>query len=111
MSLSQLDQHPALIVIDLQKGIVSFPLAHPSHEITGKAALLAKAFRERSFPVVLANVAGAAPGRTDISFNSAPPADWTDLVPELDAQPTDHKVTKTRWGAFHGTCLDKHLKD
>ena len=66
MPLSQLDKHPALIVIDLQKGIVRLPLAHPSHEVIGKAALLAKAFRARGFPVVLVNVAGGAPGRTDV---------------------------------------------
>jgi nicotinamidase-related amidase len=110
MPLSQLDQHPALIVIDLQKGIVRFPLAHPSHEISGKAALLAKAFRARGFPVVLVNVAGGAPGRTDVSHHFDPPADWADLIPELDQQPGDHTVTKTRWGAFHNTDLDAHLK-
>lgn len=111
MPLSQLDKHPALIVIDLQKGIVSLPLAHPSHEITGKAALLANAFRDRGYPVVLVNVAGGAPGRTDASLNFNPPADWTDLVPELNEQPSDHKITKMRWGAFHDTSLDKYLKD
>ena len=111
MSLSQLDKQPALIVIDLQKGIVNFPLAHPAREITGRAAVLASAFRDRGFPVVLVNVAGAAPGRTDASFQFDPPADWTDLIPELDAQRADHKVTKMQWGAFHNTDLEKYLKE
>jgi len=111
MPLSQLDKQPALIVIDLQKGIVSLPLAHSAHEITGKAASLANAFRDHGFPVVLVNVAGGAPGRTDTSHHFDPPADWADLVPELNEQPSDHKVTKIRWGAFHGTDLDEHLKD
>jgi len=110
MPLSQLDKQPALIVIDLQKGIVGLPLAHPSHEITGKAAQLADAFRGRGFPVVLVNVAGGAPGRTDLSHRFDPPADWADLVPELKEHPSDHKVTKMRWGAFHDTSLDEHLK-
>ena len=44
MPLSQLDPKPALIVIDLQKGILGLPTAHPSHEITGKSADLAGAF-------------------------------------------------------------------
>jgi len=33
------------------------------------------------------------------------------LVPELDAQPGDIRVTKTTWGAFHGTDLDGQLRD
>jgi nicotinamidase-related amidase len=111
MPLSQLDKKPALIVIDLQKGIVGLPTAHPSHEITGHSAALTRAFRQHSFPVVLVNVAGGAPGRTDVTHSFNPPADWADLVPELELQPNDHTVTKLRWGAFHETDLDQHLKD
>jgi nicotinamidase-related amidase len=111
MPLSQLDQKPALIVIDLQKGIVGLPTAHPAHEITEKSSAIARAFRHRGFPVVLVNVAGGAPGRTDLSHHFDPPADWAELVPELDRQPGDHVVTKLRWGAFHETGLDQHLKD
>jgi nicotinamidase-related amidase len=111
MPLSQLDKQVALIVIDLQKGIVSLPLAHSPQEITEKAAQLADAFRDQGFPVVLVNVAGGAPGRTDQSHNFDPPADWADLVPELKEHPNDHKVTKMRWGAFHNTGLNEHLKD
>jgi nicotinamidase-related amidase len=76
---------------------------------------MAAAFRRHGLPVVLVNVAGAAPGRTDAngSGRSAAdrPADWTELVAELDAQPEDHLVTKTRWGAFHGTPLDARLQE
>ena len=38
------------------------------------------------------------------------PADWTELVPELDRQPTDYLVTKQRVGAFIGTSLDENLR-
>ena len=82
MPLSKLDKKPVLIVIDLQKGIVSFPTAHPSHEIVGRSAALARAFRHRGFPVVLVNVAGGAPGRADMTHSFTPPADWTDRRPE-----------------------------
>jgi hypothetical protein len=34
MPLSQLDTTPALVVIDMQKGIVGLPLAHPAKDIT-----------------------------------------------------------------------------
>jgi nicotinamidase-related amidase len=111
MALTKLDDIAALVVIDLQKGIVAIPTAHPAAEIVRRAALLARAFRERRLPVVLVNVAGRAPGRTDaetpkFSF----PAEWTELVPELGRQPDDHLVTKRRVGAFLGTDLDDYLR-
>jgi nicotinamidase-related amidase len=65
MAVTQLDTAAALIVIDLQKGIVARPTVHPVSEIIGRSARLARAFRERGLPVVLVNVTGAAPGRTD----------------------------------------------
>ena len=66
MSLAKLDTTPALVVIDLQKGLVGLPTAHPAGEIVAQAARLARAFRARGLPVVLVNVAGRAPGRTEI---------------------------------------------
>lgn len=110
MPLSTIDSIAALVVIDMQKGIVALPTAHPASEITDHVAQLTRAFRDRGLPVVLVNVAGAAPGRTDAgahSFNL--PDDWAELIPELDRQPQDHTVTKMRWGAFQGTSLDEHL--
>ncbi|HWF03601.1 MAG TPA: isochorismatase family protein, partial [Candidatus Angelobacter sp.] len=62
MPLTQLDTTAALIVIDLQKGIVGIPTVHPSGEIVERSARLARAFRERGLPVVLVNVSGRAPG-------------------------------------------------
>jgi len=111
MPLTQLDTTAALIVIDLQKGIVGLPTVHPAGEIVGRAAQLARSFRERGLPVVLVNVTGRAPGRTDAGAPkfSFPP-DWTELVPELEQQPGDHLVTKQRVGAFIGTSLDDYLR-
>jgi nicotinamidase-related amidase len=111
MPLTKLDTTAALVVIDLQKGILGLPTVHPANEIIDRSAQLARAFRERGLPVVLVNVSGPAPGRTDagrpkFSF----PSDWTELVPELDQQPGDHIVTKQRWGAFLGTDLDDYLR-
>jgi nicotinamidase-related amidase len=111
MPLTELDDTCALIAIDLQKGIVGIPSVHPTGEIIARSAQLARAFRERGLPVVLVNVSGMAPGRTDsgrpkFSF----PPDWTELVPELEQHPGDHIVTKQRWGAFLGTALDDYLR-
>jgi len=111
MSLTRIDTASALIVIDLQKGIAGAPTVHPAAEIIARTAQLARAFRERGLAVVLVNVSGAAPGRTDAGPRKFPlTADWTELVPELDQQPGDHLVTKQRWGAFLGTSLDDYLR-
>jgi nicotinamidase-related amidase len=61
MPLTTIDPTPALVVIDLQRGIVSGPVAH----VVPQAAALANAFRRHDLPVVLVNVTGRAPGRTD----------------------------------------------
>jgi nicotinamidase-related amidase len=111
MALTTLDPKTALIVIDLQKGIVSFPTAHPAAEVVKQASTLADAFRRHGLPIVLVNVTGGAPGRTEQARNLGElPADWAELVPELNQQPTDHTLTKRTWGAFTHTDLDEHLK-
>jgi nicotinamidase-related amidase len=112
MTISPLDPKAALLVIDLQKGIVGMPVAHPIADIVNNAARLADAFRSRGLPVVLVNVDGTAPGRAEQSRRvSEFPAGWTDLVPELNRQPGDHLVTKRTWGAFTNTDLEKYLKE
>jgi nicotinamidase-related amidase len=111
--LTKLDDRCALIVIDLQKGIVAAPaLIHPPADIVNRAAELAPAFRHRHLPVVLVNVSGRPPGRTEagppkMSF----PPDWTELVPELEQQPGDLRITKQCPGAFTGSSLDEILRE
>jgi nicotinamidase-related amidase len=112
MPLTKLDANAALIVIDLQIGITSSPAVHPAAEIVDRAAQLARAFRLRGLPVVLVNVTGGAPGRTEIPRPaSTRPPDWAELVSELDPQPGDYLVSKQRWGAFLGTSLDDYLRE
>ncbi len=111
MPLTKLDDITALVLIDLQKGIVGMQMAHPAAQIVGRAVRLARAFREKQLPVVLVNVTGMAPGRTDTPRpNFAFPPDWAEIVPELERQPSDHVVTKRHPGAFHGTDLDSYLR-
>lgn len=110
MALTQVDSGAALIVIDLQKGVAGIAAAHPFSEIVARSAQLARAFRERGLPVVLVNVTGAAPGRTDVQRPKRElPADWSEFVPELERQPSDFIVSKQRVGAFIGTSLDEYL--
>jgi nicotinamidase-related amidase len=111
MAITTLDKTTALIVIDLQKGIVALPTAHPADQVIQHAYELADAFRQRGFPVILVNVAGAPPGRTEQVLSVAQrPEVWGDLVPELNRQPEDHTVTKRTWGAFTNTDLESRLK-
>ena len=111
MTVTTLDPNSALIVIDLQKGIVALPTAHSMDGVVRHAAALADAFRGHGLPVVLVNVAGGAPGRTEQPRSLREfPAGWTDLIPELNRQPQDHVVTKHTPGAFTNTDLDAHLK-
>ena len=111
MALTTLDPDTALIVVDLQKGLTGLPVIHPMGAILGRARALADAFRERGLPVVLMNVAGGAPGRTEQPRRALPRSEgWTDLVPELNRQPSDIVVTKRTWGAFASTDLEAKLK-
>ncbi|MEW1643846.1 isochorismatase family cysteine hydrolase [Streptomyces sp. NPDC091219] len=122
MPLTTIDPTAALVVVDLQKGIVSALTDTPVAGAVQQSARLAAEFRRHGLPVVLVNVTGRAPGRTDSparvrigtdgSANTlAPPAGWADLVDELDVQPTDHLITKRRRSAFHDTGLDTLLRD
>ena len=73
----------ALVVIDLQKGIASFPAApHDSKTVVSNAARLADAFRENKMPVFLVHVVSSEADRlnpiSDEQFQRrGPPAkDW-----------------------------------
>jgi nicotinamidase-related amidase len=112
MAVTKLDPKTALVVIDLQKGVVGLPSAHPMDKVVRLAREAIDAFRRHHLPIVLVNAAGIAPGRTDAQPPKLAdfPPDWVDLVPELNRQPGDHLVTKRTWGAFTNTGLDEHLK-
>ena len=111
MTVTTLDPKSALIVVDLQKGIVSLPTVHPMDGVVKQVGTLREAFRRHGLPVVLVNVAGGAPGRTEQPRGRRElPAGWTDLIPELNQQPQDHVVTKHTPGAFTNTGLEAHLR-
>lgn len=109
----------ALILIDLQKGIVDRTLAPFTGEVVvERSKKLASRFRAAGSPVILVNVAFAPDFadavHTEVDRPFAPPPggfapDWTELVEGL-AEPTDLLVTKKQWGAFYGTDLDLQLR-
>lgn len=112
MALTTIDPNTALLVVDLQKGIVDSPFAHPVRGVVDRARALIDAFRKHGLPVVLINVAGGAPGRTEQPPRRSGilPEGFTDLIPELGQQPDDIVVTKRTWGAFAGTNLEERLR-
>ncbi len=111
MPVTTLDVATALIVIDLQKGIVALPTVHPINEIVQRARLLAEGFRSRGLPVVLVNVTGRPPGRAEqVRIPSELPSGFADFVPELSPQPGDHVVSKQTAGAFIKTDLERFLR-
>jgi nicotinamidase-related amidase len=117
MALSTLDPRTALVLIDLQHGILATPtVPHGTTEVVARAGELAEAFRSHGLPVVLVRVSFAAdgadmmPGRTEVVVGAGSlPAGWDEIVPEL-ADPAAITVTKRNWSAFYGTDLDLQLR-
>lgn len=117
MPVQQLDPRTALVLIDLQKGIVGMKTVDPAAAVLANAARLARAFRARQLPVVRVRVAFSPDGgdmlkaRTDAAGFSGPrPADFAELCDEIGSGPTDIVITKRQWDAFYGTELDLQLR-
>jgi len=110
----------ALVLIDVQKGVLSMPLApHGAAQIVQNAARLGLHFDEVGALVVLVHVAFSAGGVDRLSqpVDSPPPAlqgglpqDWADFAPEIAALRAGFVVAKRQWGAFYGTELDLQLR-
>lgn len=109
----------ALVVIDLQKGIVSRDTApHKAPEVVARCSELAARFRAKGAPVVLVHVAFSADDgdRLKPPADGAPPVtlpipkEFSELVPELQQAPSDIDIIKKQWGAFYGTPLDLQLR-
>jgi nicotinamidase-related amidase len=118
MSLSLDPRTTALVLIDLQKGVLSMPLSpYDAPQIIERSVSLGRAIRQAGGLVVLVNVAFAN-GFADrlsqpVDAPSPPgglPVDWSDFAPEIASLPGDVIVTKRQWGAFHGTELDLQLR-
>jgi nicotinamidase-related amidase len=107
----------ALVLIDLQHGVVGRPLApHSAADAIARAAQLAGALRAKGGTVAYVRVDMAqvlhlpvdAPTRDPSA--PPPPAIASEIVPESGYQPTDLLIIKRQWGAFYGTELDQQLR-
>jgi len=109
----------ALVLIDLQKGIIGRPLApYSGAEVLKAGKDLAQRFRAAGAPVILVSVRWAADFKdalrqpVDQPFAPPPgglPADFVELAEGLE-QPGDLRIIKRQWGAFYGTDLDLQLR-
>ncbi|WP_157220942.1 hydrolase [Flavisphingomonas formosensis] len=108
----------ALVLIDLQKGIVNLPLAPRSGtEVVSAASGLAQRFRDAGAPVVIVNVGFSADFgdalQQPVDQSFSPPGgyapDFSEIVEGL-ASDGDIRITKRQWGAFYGTELDLQLR-
>ena len=118
--MTALDLDPkatALVVIDLQRGIVSRDVApHSARDVVARSARLAEALRRAGGRIVLVRVAYAADegDRWKVPVDAAMPGgpmlpDWADLVPDV-GRDGDLVITKHQWGAFYGTELELQLR-
>src|SRR5882724_8828025 len=108
----------ALVLIDLQDGILKHPLVPLSgKELLSQGKALAEKFRAAGAPVVLVNVGWAADSkdvlRAPVDYPTHPeggvPAGFSKLAEGLVAE-GDILITKRQWGAFTGTELDLQLR-
>jgi nicotinamidase-related amidase len=110
----------ALVLVDLQKGIVTRPMLAPRSgaEVAAAGVKLAERFRAARAAVILINVSFAPDfgdalkqpvDRQTLRPEDGLPANFSELVDGL-ASPSDIRVTKHQWGAFYGTDLDVQLR-
>jgi len=108
----------AIVVIDLQKGIVRMPGAPYARDaVVANCVRLLAAARAAGAQPILVHVGGSPDGADRLKPASDQPMrttgplppDWSELIPELNRQPSDIVIFKRQWGAFYGTDLDLQL--
>jgi nicotinamidase-related amidase len=118
LSALELDKpKTALVVIDLQKGIASFPAApHDAKTVVANTAKLADAFRRNGMTVFLVHVMATDADRLKpiadeaMQMRGPPSKDWAEFMPEMGPKESDVIITKKQWGAFYGTELELQLR-
>lgn len=108
----------ALVVIDLQKGIVGREVApYASDAVLKNTITIAEKMRANGMQIFLVRVTPSPDGKDGLNpitdmprWSQTPAPDWADIVPELGPKENDFVITKHQWGAFYGTELDLELR-
>jgi nicotinamidase-related amidase len=107
----------ALVLIDLQQGVVAMSTApYSAPEVVAKGRALAEAFRAKGGTVVYVRVDLADFLQLPVDTPSrppgapAPPPAASELSPDAGYSPGDLLITKRHWGAFAGTTLEAELR-
>ncbi|HVD98881.1 MAG TPA: isochorismatase family protein [Cytophagaceae bacterium] len=113
--ITAIDKNTALVLIDFQKGILGYKLAHPISSVLEKAALLVEAFRKEDLPVVVVNVVSSGAWRTtrkDVPspVNNLYSPEFSEISEKIKTEPFDIFITKEHWSAFGNTPLHEELQ-
>ncbi|HEY2040985.1 MAG TPA: isochorismatase family protein [Edaphobacter sp.] len=115
MNSLQLDpKKTALVLIDLQGGIVGRPTApYPASEVVERGRKLAEVFRTKGATVVYVRVDLnhflQLPADETIKTAGVLPAEASEIVAEAGFKDGDLLITKKHWGGFAGTELEQEL--
>ena len=111
----------ALVVIDVQKGIISLDRKlepNSATQIITNVSKLVRRFREIGMPVFLVHfrpfdgkdmLHPVVDQQVQWGSGQRPP-DWAEFVEEIKPTEKDIVITKRQWGAFYGTELDLQLR-
>jgi len=107
----------AIVLIDLQKGVLAMPLApYGTAQLLEKCLALAKAVKAAGGLIVAINAHFgpdgilAPHGEVDAPISAGSDPDYAELNADLLSLEPDICITKRSWGAFHGTELDTQLR-
>jgi nicotinamidase-related amidase len=108
----------ALLLLDLQKGIVGMPTQPRSgQDVVANAAKLTERFRALGGLIVHVHVAFSEDGQDALKpptdappMGGQRPPDWADFMAETAPKSGEIVITKRQWGAFYGTELDLQLR-
>jgi nicotinamidase-related amidase len=110
----------ALVIIDLQRGIVARESApHSTTQVADNSARIGRACKDAGGLVVPVHVGFSPSGAdrlqppTDVPIVLPPggfSANWAELLPEITALNAEVVIMKRQWSAFYGTELDLQLR-
>ena len=119
-SAQGLGRNPALLIVDVIKGFTDpeCPLGSDAESVIEANCRLMQLFHQQGRPVVLTTVVYDSDDQAKVFRDRVPALNvltrdshWIKVDDRLPTHPSDHLVEKTHASAFHGTSLDKWLRE